>query len=123
MFDSAKFNYAWRTVKAGFTYFAKGSPGLLAVSRIVENLFNIADPIPPVDKLKLYRAYYGDQLAIIFTLLELNSSPKDLGHNVSCIISSNTKIVNFGKNPNEGYMWIPPASNRDESQFSIDSMS
>ena len=81
------------------------------------------DPIPPVDKLKLYRAYYGDQLAIIFTLLELNSSPKDLGHNVSCIISSNTKIVNFGKNPNEGYMWIPPASNRDESQFSIDSMS
>ena len=45
-FNSAKLNYLWRTVKAGFTYFADGSLGSLAITRIVDNLFNIADPIP-----------------------------------------------------------------------------
>ena len=68
----------------------------------------------------MYRAYYGDQLAIIFTVLELNSAPKDLGHEVCCIVCGENKILNFSRNPNSGYMCIPPASKRDDAKFMLD---
>ena len=83
-------------------------------------MFNITDPIPPIEELKLYRAYYGDQLAIIFTALEFNSAPQEVGHKVTCIVSNENKILSFGSDPNIGYMWIPPASKRNEAQFTLE---
>lgn len=112
-------NYLWRTVKAGFTYFKQGKHGSFALNRIVQSLFNIEDTIPPTDALKLYRAYYGDQLAILFTALELNSAPKKQGHVLSCIGYKANDIVNFGFSSDNGSIWIPPASKRDQSKFEL----
>lgn len=119
LFRAASINYLWRTVKAGFTFFKSGDSGLLAIKRIVQSLFNYQDDIPPSDELKLYRAYYGDQLAILLTSLELNSASKKENHKVKCIGCSKNSIVTFGKDPNEGTLWIPPASQRNNDLFSL----
>lgn len=112
-------NYLWRAVKAGFTYFKKGNRGREALRRISRCLFNYADNIPPTDELKLYRAFYGDQLAIFFTSIELNSAPENVGHVVKCLGYEDNQIVTFGGNPLAGALWIPPASKRDDNLFKL----
>lgn len=119
LYNAGKLNYLWRTVKAGFTFFKKGTHGTETLQRISHCLFNYEDPIPPIDDLKLYRAYYGDQLAIFFTSLEFNSAGKDLKHNVSCIGHKPNQIVTFGDNPSHGSIWIPPASKRVDDLFEL----
>ena len=119
LFNTGLTNYPWRTVKAGFTYFKEGNQGKIALSRIVHMLFNLSDSIPPHDELKLYRAYYGDQLSILFTALELTAAPQEMGHYAKCIIPLKSKIITFGKDPNDGCLWIPPASMRDENKFHL----
>ena len=120
LFSAASINYLWRTVKAGFTFFKQGDNGLLAIRRIVQCLFNYQDDIPPSDELKLYRAYYGDQLAILLTSLELNSLSANKNHKVECIGYSKNSIVTFGKEPKDGTLWIPPASQRNNDLFSLE---
>ena len=117
LYKTGQKNYLWRTVKAGFTYFKKGNKGREALQRISRCLFNYADAIPPIDELKLYRAYYGDQLAIFFTSIEFNSAPKNAGHVVRCFGYEDNQIVTFGSNPLIGALWIPPASKRDDNLF------
>lgn len=85
LYNAASINYLWRTVKAGFTFFKRGENGLQALGRIVQSLFNIQDKIPPTEELKLYRSYYGDQLAILLTSLELNDSPKKEKHSLNAL--------------------------------------
>lgn len=120
LYDTGQKNYLWRTVKAGFTYFKKGNKGREALKRISRSLFNYADMIPPIDELKLYRAYYGDQLAIFFTSIEFDSAPKDTGHIVKCLGYKENQIVTFGNNPANGALWIPPASKRNDNLFALD---
>jgi hypothetical protein len=82
-------------------------------------LFNHTDLVPPIDELKLYRAYYGDQLAIFFTSLENNSAPTSIGHVVKCVGYGDDQIVTFGGDPDKGSLWIPPASKRNDSLFML----
>ena len=118
LFNSSNQNYIWRVIKAGFTYFKRGNEGNEALSRVVSKLFNILDAIPPADDLKLYRAYYGDQLSLLFTALELGTSNQNKLHHVKCIGFNDNEIVSFGSNPHQGSMWIPPAS-RDETLLTL----
>ena len=119
LYNASNQNYIWRTIKAGFTYFKSGDSGNQAILRVVSKLFNIYDPIPPVDHLKLYRAYYGDQLSLLFTALELSLAKEEGKHHVKCIGFNNNELISFGSNPIQGSMWIPPASKRDNSLFKV----
>ena len=119
LFMIAKHNYIWRTAKAGFSYYKSGREGDYALQKICSCLFNIFDPIPPIESLKLYRAYYGDQLALLFTALEISSMPEDSKHSVKCLGYSPGQIISFGKSPNDGTMWIPPASARKDELFDL----
>ena len=87
---------------------------------ICSKLFNLHDPIPPIDGLKLYRAYYGDQLAILFTALEIASMQEISNHSVKCLGFKKGQIISFGDSPKDGAMWIPPASARNDELFNLD---
>jgi hypothetical protein len=119
LYQAGQKNYLWRAVKAGFTYFKKGDNGTESLKRISQCLFNHTDLVPPIDELKLYRAYYGDQLAIFFTSLENNSAPTRIGHVVKCVGYGDDQIVTFGGDPDKGSIWIPPASKRNDSLFML----
>ena len=117
LYESRKQNYLWRTVKAGLTFFKSGEYGFQALKMIACSLFNFTDQIPPIDELKLYRAYYGDQLAILFTALELNTLDKGDNYNIKCLGCREGDIVSFTENPYKASIWIPPASKRDDNLF------
>ena len=118
LYDSRKQNYLWRTIKAGCSYYNEGQYGTQALNMIVQSLFNLDDKIPPADKLKLYRAYYGDQLAILFTSLELNSQVTKNSSRIKCLGCSENDMISFS-NREYGSFWIPPASKRDEKLFDL----
>ena len=107
------------TIKAGFSYFKAHKQGKIALQCIVNKLYNINDQIPPTDSLKLYRAYYGDQLALLFTSLELANSSSTESHRVECIGHDKNSLVTFGSDPKIGSIWIPPASKRNENFFKL----
>ena len=119
LYESSKFNYSWRTVKAGLSYFKGNENGNYALSRVVQSLFNFRDPIPPIDELKLYKAYYGDQLALLLTALELAAAPASEGHFVKCLGCNKGDIVSFGDKNLNSPLWIPPASKRNDKEFEI----
>ena len=109
-------NYLWRTIKAGFTYFSNDDIGRACLSRTVNCLFNINDKIPPVEELKLYRAYYGDQLALLFCALEFHSSQlhREL---INCIGWHENHFISFDTIKKKTSLWIPPGSKRDQKIF------
>ena len=106
--------------KSWVSYYKKGDQGFYALSKVSKNLFNISDPIPPTDELKMYRAYYGDQLSLLFTVYGILSMPAKNGHKVMAFGYKPGHIVCFGKIPTDGTMWIPPASARHEELFKYD---
>ena len=105
-------NYLWRSIKAGFTYFSNSFYGKKILERVTQSLFNFKDPIPPIEDLKLYRAYYGDQLALIFTLFEAYHGKSNI--KIKCLGSKNDDFVSFEKITKSTSFWIPPASKRIE---------
>ena len=117
LFESSKNNFLWRTIKAGFSYYSHHNFGLAALKSIDQYLFNTEDLIPPIDDLKLYRTYYGDQLAMLFTSLELNAAND--GNIIKCLGHRPNDLVTFSGDPNNGSMWIPPASKRNSKYFQI----
>ena len=118
--EIGSYGYLWRTVKAGFTFFRNDEYGKIAIKRVFDSLFNVTDPIPPVDALKMYRAYYGDQICLLLTFLELLSVPPDLrvSNHLSCIGHSNNDFISFTRDFANSSLWIPPASERDSRVFS-----
>ena len=121
LYEAGRKNYLWRTVKAGLSFFSEKEQGKLALKKVVSCLFNNEDTIPPLDKLKLYRAYYGDQFALFMTSLELNGAPKQLNHKIKCIGPDTKDIVSFSKRE-EGSIWIPPARYRYERLFDLNNI-
>ena len=119
LFEVGRNNYLWRTVKAGFTFFNTKKRGKECLNRVTQCLFNLEDRIPPIESLKLYRAYYGDQLALFMTALELNSAPKEYGFTISCLGYRENDIINFRQKEYGGCIWIPPGSYRKESEFDV----
>ena len=117
MHEVGEKNFPWRTIKAGFSYYSKSSLGKLTLIKICNKLFNYLDKIPPVDNLKLYTAYYGDQLALLFTMLELLSAPNYKTSHVKCIGHIEGDLVSFGDINSRSILWIPPASKRVEKEF------
>ena len=111
-------NYLWRIIKAGFTYFSNNEIGRACLSRTVNCLFNIDDGIPPVEELKLYRSYYGDQLALLFCAMEFHSN--HLHRNfINCIGWKEDHFISFDTIKKKTSLWIPPGSKRDEKIFDM----
>ena len=120
LYQVGSMGYLWRTVKAGFSYFKNEPYGMTALQRVYNSLFNIDDEIPPIDSLKMYRAYYGDQICLLLTFLELLSVPlKDRTTNhLSCVGHNTSDFVCFSRDFSKSSLWIPPASARDNKIFS-----
>ena len=116
-YEASRQDYLWRTIKAGFSYFNNSRLGKEALSRICEKLFNYNDSIPPIDPLKLYRAYYGDQLSLLLTLLEYKDAPPNKRPKIKCIGYSEKSPINFSVPNKWTRLWIPPASFRNEKLF------
>ena len=120
LFEIGKYNYLWRTVKAGFSFFNADQNGKICLSKVARCLFNLQDNIPPVDSLKLYRAYYGDQLALFMTALEFNSAPKEYGFSIKCLGHRENDMIKFkDKHFLGGSICIPPASYKPNIEFDI----
>ena len=120
LYEIGATGYLWRTVKAGFSFFQNESMGLKAIERVYNSLFNTDDAIPPLDPLKMYRAYYGDQICLLLTFLEFLSVPtqyRNTNH-LSCIGYNSSDFVCFSRNFSNSSLWIPPASARDKNVFS-----
>ena len=111
-------NYLWRIIKAGFTYFSKDEIGRACLTRTVNCLFNIDDGIPPVEDLKLYRAYYGDQLALLFCAMEFYSNELHCEF-IDCIGWKDDHFISFDTIKKKTSLWIPPGSRRDEKIFDL----
>ena len=111
-------NYLWRIIKAGFTYFSNNDIGRACLLRTVNCLFNIDDGIPPVEELKLYRAYYGDQLALLFCTMEFRSN-KLYREFINCIGWKEDHFISFDTIKKKTSLWIPPGSKRDEKIFDL----
>ena len=111
-------NYLWRIIKAGFTYFSNDEIGRACLSRTVNCLFNIDDGIPPVEELKLYRAYYGDQLALLFCAMEFHSN-KLQREFINCVGWKDDHFISFDTIKKKTSLWIPPGSKRDEKIFDM----
>ena len=111
-------NYLWRIIKAGFTYFSNDKTGRASLSRTVNCLFNIDDGIPPVEELKLYKAYYGDQLALLFSAMEFHSNPM-YQKCINCIGWDEDHFISFDTIKKRTSLWIPPGSKRDEKIFDM----
>jgi len=105
-------NYLWRSIKAGFTFFSNSLHGKQMLERVTQSLFNFKDPIPPIENLKLYRAYYGDQLALIFTFFEAYYGTSNI--KIKCLGANNNDFISFDKITKSTSFWIPPASKRIE---------
>jgi len=119
LFEVGQHNYLWRTVKAGFTFFNVNKGGKECLARVTQCLFNLEDRIPPIESLKLYQAYYGDQLALFMTALEFSSAPKEYGFTIRCLGYKENDIINFREKESGGCIWIPPGSYRKESEFDV----
>ena len=100
-----------------YAYYSHHNFGLAALKSIDQYLFNTEDLIPPIDDLKLYRTYYGDQLAMLFTSLELNAANN--GNVIECLGHQPNDLITFSGDPNNGSMWIPPASKRNSKYFRL----
>lgn len=117
-YDLGQKNYLWRTIKAGFTYFSNKEEGRACLSRTVSCLFNIDDNIPPIEDLKLYRAYYGDQLALLFCAIEFHSNTQ-YRETIACLGWDEHHFVSFDVIKKQTSLWIPPGSKRNEKIFDI----
>ena len=107
LFESSFQDLPWRTIKAGFSYYSKSKAGKVCLESICNKLFNFHDTTPPRDDLKLYRAYYGDQISILFTFLELLSAPSDIRPSIECIGYQKTDPVSFLEKSPETLLWVP----------------
>ena len=120
LYEIGSTDYLWRTIKAGFSYFKNDRIGTKAIERVFHSLFNTTDAVPPLDNLKMYRAYYGDQICLLLTFLELLSVPLEdrTTNHLSCVGHRNTDFVSFSRDFSNSSLWIPPASARDHTVFS-----
>lgn len=119
LFESSFQDLPWRTVKAGFSYYSKSKAGQVCLESICNKLFNFHDTTPPREDLKLYRAYYGDQIAILFTFLELLSAPSGIRPSMKCIGCQKTDPVSFLEQSPETLLWVPVKRARPSTQRKI----
>ena len=119
LYEASSKGYLWRTVKAGFSFFQNEKFGLYAIERVYNSLFNTNDDIPPLEPLKMYRAYYEDQICLLLTFLELLSVPTKnrTTNHLSCIGDKKSDFVSFTRDFSNSSLWIPPASARDKKVF------
>ena len=120
LYEIGSNDYLWRTIKAGFSYFRNDKFGNKAIERVFHSLFNTTDAVPPLDNLKMYRAYYGDQICLLLAFLELLSVPVEhrTTNHLSCVGHSKSDFVSFSRDFSNSSLWIPPASAREPSVFS-----
>ena len=107
MFNSSFVDYPWRVVKAGFSYFNTSAIGRAALDAVSSKLFNFKDKVQPSEPLKLYQAYYGDQIALLFTYLEIKSMPAKFKPKLMCEGVDKNDFVSFSENTEECVLWIP----------------
>ncbi len=113
----SKIPHFWKVAKAGFAYFSGNKKGFKALEIVSNSLFNHKDKVPAFDSLKLYRVYYGDQLALLFAALILNSAPESDSYYVKCIGHDETDMVSFKDSIGNSSIWIPPESKRCAISF------
>ena len=113
LFESSFIDYPWRVVKAGFSYFDTSSIGRVALDAVSSKLFNLKDKVQPSEPLKLYQAYYGDQIALLFTYLEIRSMPLKFKPRLMCLGFKQNDLISFSENSSECALWIPVKRARD----------
>ena len=113
LFESSFVDYPWRVVKAGFSYFDTSTIGRAALDAVSSKLFNFKDKVQPSEPLKLYQAYYGDQIALLFTYLEIKSMPSKFKPELMCIGFKQNDLISFSENSSECALWIPVKRARD----------